>query len=698
MFSDELFNRCSSINDLINQKKEDEARDSLIQLLGDIKGHNCSYPSVLNHLIREVGLYPYLDIEHSDWQDRFACEAFRTDIGGDKSAVLHLEQSHVLKELLEGKSVAVSAPTSFGKSFIIDSFIALKSPNVVVIIVPTVALADETRRRINKKFGRQYKVITTTDSSVNDKTIFIFPQERAFAYIDVLSSIDVLIVDEFYKASASFDDQRSESLLQAMIELGKKAKQRYYLAPNIDGLSDNVFTEGMHFLRIKFNTVITKYYSLYKNMGTNKSLKDFKAKELRKIINSDLGKTLIYAGSYNGIEEVCKIMSSDLADRRESLLEDFSDWLSVNYGSKFQLKSLVKRGIGIHNGRLHRSLGQIQVKLFEEERGLNYIISTSSIIEGVNTQAENVILWSNKNGRTKLNYFTYRNIAGRAGRMFKYFVGKIYALEEPPSQTNTNLTLDFPDDVVKSLDGINPGIELNNEQYKTLKSFNDEMDNLLGHTVWNELRSIPEIKMSNPEKIKELCSLIIKNYSWPRNIDALTQEDTFLWREPLKDILKFESYRDINRLCTFIGIDKNAWHSSIPVIYSKVSKYKISYNDMFAFERYMSFNLSSTLSLINKIRQTIYPNSVDISNFIHRISNCFLPKLVYELEEYGLPRMISRKIQVSGLIDLEDEDKEINTLIKEFLNIGENQLLAGLQQLHPFDKYILDYFYDGISS
>lgn len=45
---------------------------------------------------------------------------------------------------------------------------------------------------------------------------------------------------------------------------------------------------------------------------------------------------------------------------------------------------------------MHRSLSQIQVKLFEYTEGLDTIISTSSIIEGVNTQAEQVIVWSNK--------------------------------------------------------------------------------------------------------------------------------------------------------------------------------------------------------------------------------------------------------------------------------------------------------------
>lgn len=121
---------------------------------------------LINHLIREVGLYPYMNPQTANWEDRFAYEAFKVNIGEEEKCTLHLDQSLVLKRLLSGDSIAVSAPTSFGKSFIIDAYIAIKRPNIVVDIVPTVALADETRRRLTHKFGAEYKIITTTDAIV----------------------------------------------------------------------------------------------------------------------------------------------------------------------------------------------------------------------------------------------------------------------------------------------------------------------------------------------------------------------------------------------------------------------------------------------------------------------------------------------------------------------------------------------------
>lgn len=174
--------------------------------------------------------------------------------------------------MLAGDNIALSAPTSFGKSFIIDAFISIRKPDNVVIIVPTIALADETRRRIEHKFSEMYKIITTTDATLRERNILILPQERSFAYVGKFESIDMLIVDEFYKASSSFDDSRSTSLLSAMIELGKIAKQKYYLAPNIHNIKENVFTKGMQFMRFTdFKTVITMASKVYEKMGVDEN-------------------------------------------------------------------------------------------------------------------------------------------------------------------------------------------------------------------------------------------------------------------------------------------------------------------------------------------------------------------------------------------------------------------------------------------
>ena len=696
MHNIEIFEECARINGLIENSNKAEARSLVINLLDKLQREQIEYTPLVNHLIREVGLYPYIDCSTALWEDQVVVEAFKANVGEEKPVTLHSAQSRVLKRLLAGDNIAVSAPTSFGKSFIIDAFIAIRKPENVVIIVPTIALADETRRRIEHKFSRHYKIITTTDATLAEANIFIFPQERSFAYIGKLEKIDMLIVDEFYKVSSMFDDERSSSLLSAIIELGKISRQKYYLAPNIHKIADNVFTQGMQFMRlVDFKTVITKSAKIYERLKEGENRDEFKKHYLVDILHKTKSKTLIYAGSYGNINKVADILANSLTHKNTTLLKDFNDWLKVNYGQDFSLCKLCERGVGVHNGKMHRSLSQIQIKLFEVDNGLDTVISTSSIIEGVNTQAEQVIVWSNKNGSNKFDYFTYRNIIGRAGRMFKYFIGKVYLLEEPPAQEDTTLKIEFPEEVVEALDSENPGVEINQEQNNKIKDYESYMTDALGADNFNQIRKLSLYRSCDPRILKQLVEKLKTNPNWPNGYSALALANTYNWREPIMDVISLLGDNMARLIKIAIWKMPDNWKRSIADIYSELSD--VSYEDLFSAERYLSYNLCSTLSIINVLKKSLNPESPDISGFIGRAANAFLPKLVYQLEEYGLPRMISRKIQDSGLINFEDESIEISEIIEQFNNIGQENLIENLKDILPFDKFIINYFYEGIS-
>lgn len=697
MLNTEIFDECAKINTLIENSNEAKARLMVINLLYKMRRDGNEYTPLVNHVIREVGLFHYIDPKTALWEDKAVVEVFKANVGDTTLVTLHSAQSSVLKRLLLGENIAVSAPTSFGKSFIVDAFIAIRKPENVVIIVPTVALADETRRRIEHKFSHNYKIITTTDATIAERNIFIFPQERSFAYLDRLEKIDILIVDEFYKASSMFDDDRSLSLLSAIIELGKISRQKYYLAPNIHKIADNVFTQDMQFMRLTdFITVITETDKVYEKRNKDEDIDDFKKKHLIDILQKNNSKTLIYAGSYNNIKKIRSIIEVNIPEKKTSLLEAYNNWLKVNYGDSFSLCQLSERGVGVHNGKMHRSLSQIQVKLFEVQEGLDTIISTSSIIEGVNTQAEQVIVWSNKNGLHKFDYFTYRNIAGRAGRMFKYFVGKVYLLEKPPKEEETTLTIEFPDEVAESLDSEDPGVEINQEQNRRIEEYEAFMTDALGADNFRQIRKLSILKSCNPRILKSLVEKLKTNPNWPAGYSALAATNTYNWRKPILEVVSLLGDNNMKWLIKqAIWKMPDNWTRSIAEIYSEL--YNISYEDLFSAERYLSYNLCSSLSIINILRRFFNKESPDISLFIGKAANAFLPKLVYQLEEYGLPRMVSRKIQDSKLINLEDNSVEISDIIKQFNNIGKEKLIKSLENLLPFDHFIINYFYEGIS-
>ena len=59
---------------------------------------------------------------------------------------------------------------------------------------------------------------------------------------------------------------------------------------------------------------------------------------------------------------------------------------------------------------------QYTIDLFNRGK-INYLICTSTIIEGVNTIAKNVVIHDNRDGNFSIDKFTHGNIKGRAGRM-----------------------------------------------------------------------------------------------------------------------------------------------------------------------------------------------------------------------------------------------------------------------------------------
>ena len=108
----EIFECCQQINNLLMENKEQKARDKLIELLDSINMDKAEYGQLINHLIRKTGLYPYINAKNCAWEDRLLFEAFKVDVGYDDPVALHREQSFLLKQLLNGEDIVVSAPTS----------------------------------------------------------------------------------------------------------------------------------------------------------------------------------------------------------------------------------------------------------------------------------------------------------------------------------------------------------------------------------------------------------------------------------------------------------------------------------------------------------------------------------------------------------------------------------------------------------
>jgi hypothetical protein len=697
----DTFGICKAINAYLLEGNEIKARNEIIKLLDKKNEIEPCYYQLTTHLIRETGLYTYLDIfdnKSSSWNDRYIYEIFKSDCGYDELITLHREQSYLLKQLLNGQDIVVSAPTSFGKSFIIDAFIAIKKPKNVVIVVPTIALTDETRRRLYKKFSDRYKIITTSSSDLAGRNILIFPQERALNYLGALESIDILIIDEFYKVSANFGDERIPSLYKAIVELSKISKQKYFLAPNIKGINDNYLTNGMEFInKLDFNTVVLETHEIFHNITDIQE----KNQELINILNmcyqdGNIEKTLIYAGTHSAIDEISILLVDKLPIQDNILLKEFSLWLKTNYSTAWYLPSLVERGIGIHNGNMHRSLSQLQIKFFEEENGLNAVISTSSIIEGVNTSARNVVVWKNKIGRKPLNDFTYKNIVGRGGRMFKYFVGKVYLLEKPPLDDSNQIKIEFPEELLGSYEENDLPEQLSADQKAKNDDIRKEIISRIGKDNYSTIFKGGLLQtVDNQLALKIIISL--KNDDDWNGFEYFLSDNPQVWDRLLYKIILLSSdwQSKYTNIVEFVKVLYHNWNETIPEMLDELDDLQISINEFFKLEKIVSFKLAALLNDVNVLYRVCRNKQTDISPFVSKLSYAFLPKLVYQLEEFGLPRMLSRKMVENGILDLENNTLDIYDIIEKFKTFGFELIIKRLNP-NDIEKYILEYFFDGI--
>lgn len=380
---------------------------------------------IVQSLASKVGLHPYLDPQELALSELLAYEFNRPlNLDGD-DIVFHQAQSEVYRYLMAGESVILSAPTSFGKSLIIDAVIASGMYENIVVVVPTIALIDETRRRLSR-FKPEYQVVTHPSQRLAARNVFVLTQERVLDFPD-LPSIDFFVIDEFYKLSIETEKDRSALLNLAFYKLNKTARAFYMLGPNIAAITQAAAGNvNARFLKSDFKTVATEIVSVPQADRTEEGL-------VRLCLEQE-EPTLVYCTSPASARRVGHALVEALDGRDVPELTDAVEWVSRAYHPEWSYARCLARGVGLHHGRIPRALQQMSVRLFNEGL-IRYMVCTSTLIEGVNTAAKNVMIYDKKIGRRNLDFFTFANIRGRAGRMRRHFVGRVFLFIDPPQES-----------------------------------------------------------------------------------------------------------------------------------------------------------------------------------------------------------------------------------------------------------------------
>lgn len=440
---DESFNLASKISQ--NQDKE-----QLISVIENWEYVHKNVRPVFSDLIESFGFYPYLKEKESLGtaalirNEYHKSEYLKDDSNGNLT--FHFEQKYLEEKISNKQNLLVSAPTSFGKSLLIEEFVARKTYNNIIIIQPTLALIDETRRKL-KKYDDFYNIIVNTKQEVKENNLFILTSERVLDILPSVNTVDLFIVDEFYKISNKKKDERVSHLNIAFYKVMLKNPQLLLLTPNIDDINQE-FIEKYHleFFKTDYSLVnqkSEKIDSSAEDGAWSKNNEPDKRQRLFELLNELADKsepTIVYVKSPSQAEELAKEYIKNLENVEEKRFPIF-EWIDENISDQWQLKKYLRAGIGLHNGQYPRHIVNSQLEYFNNGN-LNVIFATTSLIEGVNTIAKNIIIYDMHKGNPRITYFDFNNIKGRAGRMMKYYTGNIYYFDEPPKKIDE--TLDIP--------------------------------------------------------------------------------------------------------------------------------------------------------------------------------------------------------------------------------------------------------------
>ena len=412
-----------------------EGREILIDILDKFDEVNIQAKIIWNDLLERAGFYPYFENDETSLSQEMRANYHHSF--NLSNITFHLEQKEIQEELEDGKNVLVSAPTSFGKSLLIEEIVASGKYKNIIIIQPTLALIDETRRKLSKY--NSYKLIFNLSQAefIEEKNIFVLTPERILE-IENLPSIDFLIVDEFYKINArnrDKQDDRVDALNISIYKLLRDKLQMLLLTPNIDSISEE--------FKSKYNIEFYNTdYSLVNNEIIEVSYeKKNKQEKLFEMLYEQEEPSLIYTKSHNeayklaqGYLKFLKIKNQEIQNRDMPLL----GWIQENISQNWEFLEMLSFGIGIHSGQFPRHMVNSQLEYFQDKK-LRVLFVTTSLIEGVNTVAKNMFIYDNKKGKLNFNYFDFANIKGRAGRMLQYYVGKVYVFEKIPEKSNFDL-------------------------------------------------------------------------------------------------------------------------------------------------------------------------------------------------------------------------------------------------------------------
>ena len=447
------------------------------------------------------GLYPIaklIDEKHlAETRKNFFTELNASLIEAYKEDSIYLsEQQYLLNRFYlshKNGSVSVVAPTSYGKTSLIIKTIADNPGKNICIITPTKSLLAQTRKRVlDANIPGLKKIVVHPDmynpSDLN--CVAVLTQERLLRLLKNHPDLffDFVVVDEAHNIIEN--DQREALLASVIIVLNKRNKETAFkfLTPFIKdsnnlkvryaaydisayAIDEYVKTEKIYLYDIRQNKGL-KLYDQYMNEWYSCPSEPKGQTSIQYIRKHAGDKNIIYFNKPADIERFAAEMIVNMPDiplnsKLKKAIRHISEYIDPEY----TIVKCLRKGIIYHHGSVPDTIRSYIEYLYAAFPEIKYVITSSTLLEGVNMPASKLFIMDHRKGRSNLTHASFRNLFGRVCRFSEIFDSRKGTLQKLEPEIHLVLDKYYPQNA-------------NMENYissvmKEDKSFADDVKNIL---------------------------------------------------------------------------------------------------------------------------------------------------------------------------------------------------------------------------
>ena len=407
------------------------------------------------------------------------------------------------------------------------------------------------------------------------------------------------------------------------------------------------------------------------------------------------GSTLVFVSAPTRAERVAVRVSAFSGVTTERFAASVADWLSVNYHPDWRVVQALRSGVATHTGPMPRSIQRVMIRLFAHDY-VTALVCTSTLIEGVNTSAKNVVIYDKKINKRPIDYFTFSNVRGRAGRMSRHYVGRVISYMSPPCEVLTEV--DIPIDSQNSVAPLSSIVQLSEDE------LNDVSRQRLGPVFEQShlsLSTIRDNKGFDPGSQIEAAKQLYADPSLRMSLCWAGAPSSAQFRKAIEfgfeNLLLPGQRRGMNpnRLIGMLNSVRECRGSLVELV-ARQARYMRSNEDlsdvvstMLAFQRnWMGFTIPSMLRalerIVNEVASKCGESSVNYEFVISEVENLFLPLGVLDLDEYGLPLPIALRFYTFGMA----ESADVGVVLSSFVSLAQQPSVRS--ELSEVELWIVD--------